>query len=684
MTSIALSILTSQSVEEGRQNMKMSDSEINAIVGAEERDSIDFQTQIGQDRAKLMDYYNCMPYGDEQEGQSQVVTSDVSDVIEGMLPSLVRIFTQGKYVARFESDNPEYDKEADQKTAWANYVFTRQNDGTLILHNMFKDALLQYTGTVKVYWDEKKEVTKEKYRGLSLFELQKLQMDEETEIEEQEERIEVIQGAPFTVYDVSVKRTTTIGQTRVDNVPPEEFLICRSARDFRNPRFIGHRTPKTRSQLILMGFDKDVVDTLPADEYFDFQVSEEKNARYWNYDGLVDTNPGDSSNDIIYLGEYYVYIDTDGDGVAELWQVFRAGNQILDKAQVDEHPFCVVVPIPIPHRAIGSCPAEQVADIQYLKSTLMRQALNNVYQTNYMRTIVNERVDLDDLLTPRAGGIIRVNDEGPIGDSLQPLVVQPIAEPILRMMEYVDVMREVRTGVTRYNQGLDSESLNKTATGFKGIMEASQQRLDMIARIFADTGVRDIFRKIIKLGMQYQNDVMQIRVMGTPMEIDPTSWRQNLDCRLDVGLGSGDRQEKIINLNAILTLQQQFMQQGLALTDQAKMYNTLERLAVEVGLKDAAPYFNDPNQPQQVLQAQVEQLTAMVQQMQAQMQNPLAEVEQIKAQAKLAAEQQQQQFDGQKMLLEMEQRQREFQANYLTKLTELELKYGQNVPGSMV
>jgi hypothetical protein len=664
--------------------MKMSDAEINKIVGAEEDDAINFQSQIGRDRAKLLDYYNCRPYGDEVEGQSQVVTSDVSDVIEGMLPSLVRIFTQGKYVARFESDNPEYDKEADQKTAWANYVFTRQNDGTLILHNMFKDALLQYTGTVKIYWDEKKDVTKEKYRGLSLFELQKLQIDEETEIEEQEERIEVVQGTPFTVYDVQVKRTKTIGQTRIDNVPPEEFLICRSARDFRNPRFIGHRTPKTRSELILMGFDRDTVENLPADEYYDFEVSYEKNSRYWNYDGLLETNPGDPSQDVIYLGEYYVYMDTDGDGVAELWQVFRAGNVILDKNQVDEHPFAVVVPIPIPHRAIGSCPGEQVADIQYLKSTLMRQALNNVYQTNYMRTIVNERVDLDDLLTPRAGGIIRVNDEGPIGDSLQPLAVQPIAEPILRMMEYVDVMREVRTGVTRYNQGLDSEALNKTATGFRGIMEASQQRLDMIARIFADTGVRDIFRKIIKLGMQYQNDSMQIRVMGTPMEIDPTSWRNNLDCRIDVGLGSGDRQEKIVNLNAILAMQQQFMQQGMPLADQAKMYNTLEKLVVEVGLKDASPYFNDPSQPQQLLQAQVEQLSAAVQQLQAQMQNPLAEVEQIKAQASLAEQQQKQQFETQKLLLELEQKRKEFETNYLTKLTELELKYGQNVPGALV
>jgi hypothetical protein len=215
-------------------------------------------------------------------------------------------------------------------------------------------------------------------------------------------------------------------------------------------------------------------------------------------------------------------------------------------------------------------------------------------------------------------------------------------------------------------------------------MEASQQRLDMIARIFADTGVREIFRKIIKLASQYQDEAMQIRVTGKPMEIDPTAWRYNLDCRIDVGLGSGDRQEKIVNLNAILGIQQQLTQEGSSLTDQAKIYNTLNKLVTEVGLKDAELYFNNPAQPDQALQAQVEQLTMQVQQMQAQMQNPLAEVEQIKAQASLQELQEKLQFETQKTMAELEQKRREFEANYLTKLTELELRYKQNMPGSMV
>jgi hypothetical protein len=658
----------------------LDDSEFNAIVAAEEEDSLDYDTEIARNRARLMDYYNCRPYGDEIEGQSQVVTSDVSDVIEWMLPSLIRVFTQGKNTVVFEADRPEADQEALLKTEYANWVFQRDNQGTLILHNMFKDALLQYTGVVKVYWDESQHVTKEKYRGLSSFELQKLQLNEETEIEDIEEMMSEL----GPVYNVNVKRTTIEGKIKLENIPPEEFLIARTARDFNNPRFIGQRTPKTRSELVLMGFDKDTVYDLPADEYFDFALSEEKNARYYDYDGMYDSNPGDSSNDIIYLGEYYVYIDSDGDGIAELWQVFRAGNKILGKEQVDEHPFAVVVPIPIPHRAIGTCPAEQVADIQYLKSTLLRQALNNVYQTNYQRTIVNERVDLDDLLTPRAGGIIRIDGEQPIADSIQPMNVQPIAQPILQMMEYVDSMREVRSGVTRYNQGLDAEALNKTATGFKGIMDASQQRLDMVARIFADTGVKELFKKIIKLATQYQHTPRQIRVMGQPLEIDPTQWRYNVDCRIDVGLGAGDRAEKVANLNSIFTMQYQMLKDGSLLVDQSKIFNTLNRIITEIGLKEARRYFNDPTQPQDVLAAQVEQLTQQVQQLQAQVQNPIIESEKIRAESQQNQEMMRQQFEQQKLLLNIEQQQKKLEQDYLTKLTELELRYKQNVPGALV
>ena len=330
---------------------------------------------------------------------------------------------------------------------------------------------------------------------------------------------------------------------------------------------------------------------------------------------------------------------------------------------------------------------------------MLRQYLTNVYNNNFPRTISNERVDLDDLLTPRSGGNVRVSGEGPIGDSLSTIPVQQLGGEILQGIEYMDISKEIRTGVTRHNQGLNAESLNTTATGFKGIMDASQQRMELISRIFADTGIKNIFRKIIKNASQYQNNAQQVRILGKTMDINPTDWRYNLSCYVDVGMGSGDRNEKIINLNNILAQQKELKAVGSPLSDDKKMYNSLSKLVTETGLKEASLYFNDPEVPDEILQAENEllksQLFNMQQQLQQLSQNPLAEAEQVKAQKELLLAQQRienqnQQFilklqsDNEQFMLKLQEDQRQAIDNQATKLTELELEHDQNVPGALV
>ena len=663
----------------------LSDREILNIVTSEKADSISYKDEIGQKRSLLMDYYNCQPYGDEVDGRSRFVASDVSDVVEGMLPSLLRVFTQSKNVAHFIADRPEYDEEADQKTELSNYVFFRQNQGVLTLTNMFKDALLQYTGAVKVSWDVSDEVSESRYKGLSEDEYQSLLSEDDAEITELE--IDEETG----LYDAVVKRTETIGRVKYSNIPPEEFLISRDARDFVKPRMIGHVTPKTRSELVQMGFDKDVVYGLAAQQHL--TNNEEKNARYHDYQQSSLVNPTSArSSDIVDLTEMYVYMDVDDDGINELWQVFEAGDQILEKNLWDVHPFAVVTPIPIPHRAIGTCPAEQVADIQLMKSVLVRQAADNVYSTNYNRFAYNERVDLDDLFTPRPGGGVSVKGEQPIGDSITPIITQPQVPQVLQFAEYIDTASERRTGFTRFSQGLNTDALNQTATGFKGITEYSQQRQELIARIFSETGVKELFRKTIAILSKHQDEAMQIKVSGKPLEVDPSAWRGNLDCFVNVGLGSGDRQEKIINLNNVLERQIQAIAAGSKLSDEAKVYNTFAKLISEVGLKDPELYFNDPSKPEEVLQAENEQLTKIVQKMQQQLQsNPLAEAELVRAQAKMAEVNQrdtirvqEMQQDMQKFTLKLIQDDEHFRQNLIKELTKLELDSGQNVPGAIV
>ena len=639
----------------------LSESQIGAIVRNELDASIAYQGDMSKKRAKLMDYYNAQPYGDEVEGQSSVVTTEVANVVEWMLPNLLRIFTQGKIIGKFTANSADNEDEADEKTHLSNHYFMNKHNGVLILHDMFKDALLQYTGVVKVFWDMQDEVSVDKYAGMSEMEYQKL-LASGLEFEEVE-KVEDEYGQ--ITYNVETKEIKTARGVTYVNIPPEEFLVSRNARNFDDPVFIGHRSPKTRSDLIQMGFSRDVVNDLPADE--DYEQSEEKNARYDAYGNMPNSNPSNHSpNDVIYLGEYYMRIDVDEDGITEHWQVFYAGDKVLGKERVDDHPFAVCVPIPIPHRAIGSCPAEQAADLQFRSSTLTRQLLNNIYQSNYPRVLHSNKVELDDLLTPRPGGLVGIDtDIADVGGHAQMLQVIPMIEPLLRAIEQTATEGEVRTGMTRYSQGLDAESLNKTATGFLGIKDSSQQRMDLIARIFADGGVRAIFEKTVKLLAKYQDTTEHLEIMGEPLEIDPQSWGDNAHCRIDVGIGAGDRQEKIMNLNAMLQMQLQFKDRQMVIVDQEKIYNTMNKLVTEVGLKDVDTYFNNPEVEEETLFAQNEQLVQMVQQLQQQVQtNPLAEAEMIKTQGDIAQKSAQ---------LEMDKR--EFAMEHARKMTELELKY---------
>jgi len=287
------------------------------------------------------------------------------------------------------------------------------------------------------------------------------------------------------------------------------------------------------------------------------------------------------------------------------------------------------------------------------------------------------------LFTPRPGGGISVEGSGDVTGALVPLVQVPQIDGILGAIEYMDGAKEIRTGVNRHNQGIDADSLNKTATGFVGMRDDSMQRIELIARIFAETGVREIFRLTAALLTKHQDTTMQVRVTGEPMEIDPSGWKHNMDVHVNVGLGSGDRNEKIANLNHVYQIQMEQKQSGSLLADEAKTYNTLEKIVTEVGLKDASLYFNDPDQDSQLLLAENEQLRQMVEVMQQQA-NPLAEAEIIKAQGKLAQADQKEKNDMRKFILKTMQEDQHFLANLKKELTALELEHEQDVPGAGV
>jgi hypothetical protein len=331
----------------------------------------------------------------------------------------------------------------------------RDNDGIIILHDWFKDALLQKVGVVKAYWEDKEDVTKEKYRDLSDDELAMLLSDETMEVVEKEvveNEMKDPAGNPvldqmgqpvmYSSNSVTVQKKKKSGKVVVENIPPEEFLISKKAK--RSPEdspFVAHRRLMTRSDLIAMGFDKDIVDGLQTSDSLTF--SSEYLARHDNGENPNDAQSLDDSMQTIEVFECYVRADIDGDGIAELRQVFYASNEILSDEETDYVPFHSICPIPTPHKFFGESMADRTMDIQLIKTTITRQILDNLYLTNNARvTALDGQVNMDDLLTSTAGGVIRVKSPGAVNQ----LVVQSMAAQAFPMLSYLDSIQQKRTG----------------------------------------------------------------------------------------------------------------------------------------------------------------------------------------------------------------------------------------------
>ena len=656
-------------------------NKLKSIIESEIDDSIGYvETDTVAERQEALEYYLREPYGNEVEGKSQIVTGEVAEVVDGALPQLIRVFTSTDGVVEFQPVNDGDEPFAQQATEYCNWVFYRDNDGFLILHNWFKDALLQKTGIVKAYWDEKIDVTKESYEDLSDDQLIMLMQDEDLEVVEQEteEEIEEITD-PMTgqvfqnvkrEHYVKVKRTKKDGRVVVENVPPEEFLISKRAKTIQDSPFVAHRRMMTRSELIAMGFKKDVVESLESGDTLEF--SPDRIARYSRGEQPNSMGSQDESMEVVEVYECYIKVDYNNDGIAELRRVVYASNEVLEDMECDYVPFHSLCPIPIPHKFYGQSLADRALDLQLIKSTVLRQMLDNLYLTNNYRVgAVEGQVNLDDLLTSTAGGVVRMKNP----NAIVPLTVQPTTAGSFPMLEYLDGIQARRTGVSDSQNGIDPNILqNVTAAAVSAMSQASAGKLELIARIFAETGVKSLFKGILHLLCKYQDKERLVRLNGKFVPFNPREWHDQYNVSINVGLGTGTRQEQLTTMQMILQKQEQIIQQyGLSnpLVNLMQYRNTLAKFINMAGFKDAAQFMNEitPEQNEILSQPQPEKPDPNTEAAKV-----LAEVEREKAviraqteAAKLELEREQMQLDNARKALELQQQE-------LKQNTELALK----------
>tara|TARA_Y100001938_G_scaffold51041_1_gene71251 strand:+ start:1510 stop:3516 length:2007 start_codon:yes stop_codon:yes gene_type:complete len=592
----------------------MDDLQFNALLRNEIENALGYyDSEYSTDRVTLMDYYMGEEYGNEQEGRSQVVTTEVADTIEFIMPSLMRMFTQTDEFVKFMPRQPEDVEGAKQATSYANYVLNCQNNGFVVLHNFFKDALLQKLGVVKVYYDETEDMTEEEYTGLSDDELTLLLQDPAVEIVSQnteesgEEGVDEM-GMPFSDYSVShdvvIKRMSYGGMIKVDNIPPEEFLVSKRSSSLEDADFVAHRTTMKVSDLIQMGYDRELVEKYAG--YTELDTTSEVQNRFQDVETTGETDSSDMSMRDVLVVEAYIKADYDDDGIAELRRVVTLGQgfEIVENDTFDHIPFACLSPILMPHRLIGRSIAELIMDLQLIKSTVLRQLLDNIYLTNNARVAAVEgQVNLDDLLNSRAGGIVRMR---------QPNAVQVLQPPMVgqnafSLLQYLDEIKEQRTGLSKASMGLDADALQSTtATAVAAQMSAAQGKIEMIARVFAETGVKQLFRLVLTLCLHHGKKEQMIRLNNKFVPIDPSNWKHEYDLSVNVGLGSGQTNEKMAFLAQMAQKQEQILlQTGVdnPLVSLQQYRNTLAELANMAGFKDASRFFKNPEdippQPQQ-------------------------------------------------------------------------------------
>jgi len=262
--------------------------------------------------------------------------------------------------------------------------------------------------------------------------------------------------------------------------------------------------------------------------------------------------------------------------------------------------------------------------------------LDNMYLSNNGRfQVVEGQVNIDDLLTNRPGGIVRTRS----ANALQPIQTPALQPYSFQMLDYWDQIRTGRTGVNPQTQGLSADVLKShvTAGAVQGALTNAQGRVELIARIFAETGVRDLFKAVYNLIQRYEDRKKVIRVQNKYFEIDPSSWREDMDVDIEVGIGYGDQDIRMNNLSAYAALIEKVANQVPGIVDPVNIYNLMREIADEMGIKNVDSFISPPSteppppsMQEQALQAQAQAVLMEAQASQAEAQVKAKELE-IKA-----------------------------------------------------
>jgi hypothetical protein len=591
------------------------------------QDAIDFDREEREgNRVRALEYLRgVMTDTPSEPGRSSITTSELSDTVGVIMPGLMRIFAGSDNVVVYEPTKRGEEEQAKQASDYVAHIFEAECDGYKVLYEAFYDALTLRNGVVKYWWDDEETGGTETLHNLSQDQIAVLLGDESVRIVGHSE------GDSAETLTVKIQRVERYGCLKIAAVPPEEFLISRRARCEDEAPLIGHRSLKTRSELVKQGFDKETVYELPTADRIEDDTTEQARGRLDSHLNLNVAEP----LEYVECFECYTKHDIDGDGVAENVRVFAAGDStspvILEMDEwPDDPPFASFTPGIVPHNWQGRSVADDVMPLQRLSTVLMRQMLDNLYLSNRpQRAVDMGKIDNpDELLNPSVGGVIRC--KGDPSSAVNDMALPFTAAASLEALRYVQQILQARTGASQASAVLDDGALvPQTATKSQIEHDAGFARVELIARNFAEIGMKRMFRAILKIIVRHQDRPRTIRLRNNWVDFDPRTWSAGLDVRVNVGLGTGTKERDLEMLRAIGMEQDKIIGTfgpTSPLMPMSVYMNTRRAMVSAAGLKDGDKYFPEVND--QEFAAYMEQ--------QKQQPDPKLMVEMQKAEADIA------------------------------------------------
>jgi hypothetical protein len=561
---------------------ELSEEEIRTLLDEEIRSAVGYSTsELTSQRKNSLEAYYGLPYGNEVDGRSAYVSRDVLETIEWIMPSLMRVFFGGDHIVRFEPQGPEDEQNARQATDYVNHIFQKDNEGFLTLYTWFKDALLSKNGFVKVYWEEYTEKKTETYDSLTDDEFAMLLQDvsEENILEHTE-----YPGPMGMMHAVKIRSEKKTGKVCVVPVPPEEVLVNKNpVAPFNKNRFRAHHRQVSVGELIEMGLIESA-DEIQFDGDENFNVEHTARFSYDETDSSTQSSSSDPLARLVWVSECYRKIE------GEEKTIVMAGKKILSTEDGYTAQIISITPIPLPHKLFGMSYADLVEDLQLLKSTVFRQILDNMYLANNGRYMaLDGMVNIDDLLTSRPGGIVRVKTF----DAVKPMQPPLLGAPAFNLLEYIDTIKENRSGVSR--APLDPDAISNTATGANIFFQGAQARVELIARVFAETGVKDLFYAILEAVQKHQDHAKVIRLRNEWVSMDPREWTNKFDLDVMVGLGTGSKETQMAALAEEAQFQLAALQAGLPVVTPENVYNLRMKALEAKNVKGGDLFYTHPS-----------------------------------------------------------------------------------------